>query len=39
MAKLDMSKVQIIIAKHKVTNLGDATAIPTECLNEILALI
>lgn len=39
MAKIDIEKLQEIIAKHKVTNLGDASAIPTQCLNEILELL
>ncbi|MBS5307679.1 AAA family ATPase [Clostridium sp.] len=39
MAKIDIEKLQEIIAKHKVTNLGDASIIPTQCLNEILELI
>lgn len=39
MAKIEIQKLQEIIAKHKVTNLGDASAIPTQCLNEILELI
>ena len=39
MAKIDIEKLQEIIAKHKVTNLGDASVIPTQCLNEILELL
>ena len=39
MASLDMTKLSEIIKKHGVTSLADASAIPTECLDEILALL
>lgn len=39
MSKLDLTKLQGIIASHGVTSLGDASSIPTECLDEILALL
>lgn len=39
MAKIDLEKLQGIIKKHGVSNLGDASAIPSKCLDEILALI
>lgn len=39
MTSLDMVKLQEIIKKYNVTSLGDASQIPSECLNEILELI
>lgn len=39
MSKLDLTKLQGIIASHGVTSLGDASGIPIECLDEILALL
>lgn len=39
MASLDMTKLSEIIKKHGVTSLADASTIPTECLDEILALL
>lgn len=39
MTSLDMVKLQEIIKKHNVTSLGDASQIPSQCLNEILELI
>lgn len=39
LSKLDMTKLQGIMVKYGVSNFNDASAISTECLDEILAII